>query len=100
MHGYKDGLLTKSNMLVNNYSILARESFERAMLAITDIDPMLDSFRKERLIPKIVEVVLCISAQERDPPSLKWSDLKYVIWHQGGPICRGSVTNPRRSSPS
>ena len=21
------------------------------------------------------------------PPSLKWSDLMYVIWHQGGPIC-------------
>ena len=22
-----------------------------------------------------------------EPPSLKWSDLKYVFWHQGGPIC-------------
>jgi type III restriction enzyme len=35
-----------------------------------------------------------------DPPSLKWSDLKYVIWHQGGPICRGSATSLRRSLPS
>ena len=35
-----------------------------------------------------------------DPPSMKWSDLKYVFWHQGGPICRGGDTSPKRSSPS
>jgi signal transduction protein with GAF and PtsI domain len=35
-----------------------------------------------------------------DPPSLKWSDLKYVNWHQGGPICRGRDTSPRRLSRS
>ncbi len=22
--------------------------------------------------------------QAYDPPPLKWSDLKYVLWHQGG----------------
>jgi hypothetical protein len=22
-----------------------------------------------------------------DPPPLKWSDLKYVFWHQGGLLC-------------
>jgi hypothetical protein len=26
-----------------------------------------------------------------DPPPLKWSDLNYVSWHPGGPICRGSI---------
>jgi hypothetical protein len=25
---------------------------------------------------------------------LKWSDLKYVIWHQGGPIYRGEDIKP------
>src|ERR1039458_5408386 len=35
-----------------------------------------------------------------DPPSLKWSDLKYVFWHQGGPICRGRGTSLRRLSRS
>ena len=30
----------------------------------------------------------------RDPPSLKWSDLKYVFWHEGGPLCRGRGTKP------
>ena len=35
-----------------------------------------------------------------DPPSMKWSDLKYVIWHQGGPICRGRGTSLRRLSRS
>ena len=23
-------------------------------------------------------------SHELDPPPLKWSDLKYVLWHQGG----------------
>jgi hypothetical protein len=36
----------------------------------------------------------------RDPPSLKWSDLRYGFWHQGGPIWRGGDTSPKRSSPS
>ena len=31
---------------------------------------------------------------------MKWSDLKYVIWHQGGPICRGRGTSLRRLSRS
>jgi hypothetical protein len=22
--------------------------------------------------------------EQSDPPPLKWSDLKYVLWHQGG----------------
>jgi hypothetical protein len=35
------------------------------MLAITDTDRMLDSFGNDRLIPKIVEDVLGISAKER-----------------------------------
>ena len=49
---------------------------------------------------------LCINdvpAQEscaNEPPSLKWSDLRYVIWHQGGPICRGSDTSRKRLSRS
>src|SRR5882757_4902231 len=30
---------------------------------------------------------------------LKWSDLKYAFWHQGG-RCRGSITSPKRSSRS
>jgi hypothetical protein len=37
---------------------------------------------------------------KRDPPSMKWSDLKYVIWHQGGPICRGRGTSLKRLSRS
>jgi cation:H+ antiporter len=40
------------------------------------------------------------AAASTDPPSLKWSDLKYVFWHQGGLRCRGSATSPRRSLPS
>jgi len=35
-----------------------------------------------------------------DPPPLKWSDLNYVFWHQGGPICRGRDTRLKRSSRS
>jgi hypothetical protein len=35
-----------------------------------------------------------------DRPPQKWSDLKYVFWHQGGPICRGSVTSLKRLSRS
>ena len=35
-----------------------------------------------------------------EPPPLKWSDLKYVFWHQGGPICRGRDTSLKRSSRS
>ena len=35
-----------------------------------------------------------------DPPPRKWSDLKYVFWHQGGPLCRGSITSLKRSSRS
>ena len=31
---------------------------------------------------------------------MKWSDLKYVIWYQGGPICRGRGTSLRRLSRS
>jgi hypothetical protein len=31
---------------------------------------------------------------------LKWSDLKYVVWHQGGPKCRGSVISLKKLSPS
>ena len=27
---------------------------------------------------------VCIVTGELDPPPLKWSDLKYVLWHQGG----------------
>jgi len=37
---------------------------------------------------------------DAEPPPLKWSDLKYVFWHQGGPICRGRDTSLRRSSRS
>src|SRR4051812_45317169 len=35
-----------------------------------------------------------------DPPPLKWSDLKYVFWHEGGPKCRGSIISLKRSSRS
>ena len=35
-----------------------------------------------------------------DPPPLKWSDLNYVFWHQGGPICRGRDTHLKRLSRS
>ena len=35
-----------------------------------------------------------------DPPSMKWSDLKHVFWHQGGPICQGRGTSLRRLSRS
>jgi hypothetical protein len=35
-----------------------------------------------------------------EPPPLKWSDLSYVFWHQGGPICRGRSTNRKMSSRS
>src|SRR5436305_11456095 len=35
-----------------------------------------------------------------DPPPLKWSDLKYVCWHQGGPKCRESIISLKRSSRS
>jgi Sigma-70, region 4 len=37
---------------------------------------------------------------EDDPPPLKWSDLKYVFWHQGGPICRGRSISLKRLSRS
>ena len=43
---------------------------------------------------------LCTVSCAVDPPSMKWSDLKYVIWHQGGPICRGRGTSLRRLSRS
>ena len=26
----------------------------------------------------------CAPGHQTDPPPLKWSDLKYVLWHQGG----------------
>ena len=39
-------------------------------------------------------------AEAGESPPLKWSDLRYVFWHQGGPICRGSATSPKRLSPS
>ena len=29
-----------------------------------------------------------------DPPPLKWSDLNYVFWHEGGPRCRGRDHKP------
>src|SRR6185437_1915806 len=35
-----------------------------------------------------------------DSPSMKWSDLKDVFWHQGGPINRGRSTSSRRLSRS
>ena len=35
-----------------------------------------------------------------DPPPLKWSDLKYVFWHQGGLLCRRNGTRLKRSSRS
>ena len=38
---------------------------ERVKSAISHVDQMLDAFRKERVIPKIVEEVLGISARER-----------------------------------
>ena len=41
-----------------------------------------------------------LSDDLNEPPPLKWSDLKYVFWHQGGPKCRGSVTSLKRLSPS
>jgi hypothetical protein len=43
----------------------ATVDIERAKAAIIHIDHMLDAFRKERLIPKVVEEVLGISASER-----------------------------------
>jgi len=35
-----------------------------------------------------------------EAPSKKWSALKYVFWHQGGPICRGRSTSLKRLSRS
>src|SRR5215470_3580477 len=32
-----------------------------------------------------------------DPPPMKWSDLRYVFWQQGGPRCRGRATSLKRS---
>src|SRR5271170_4699451 len=43
------------------------------------------------------EFLLAVRA---DAPPEKWSDLKYVFWHQGGSICRGRGTRLKRSSPS
>src|SRR6202040_2397588 len=40
------------------------------------------------------------SAERCDPPPLKWSDLKYVFWHQGGLLCRRNGTRLKRSSRS
>jgi hypothetical protein len=31
-----------------------------------------------------------------DPPPLKWSDLKYVFWHQGGPNAEEALISPHR----
>ncbi|MGA8694975.1 MAG: aminotransferase class III-fold pyridoxal phosphate-dependent enzyme [Xanthobacteraceae bacterium] len=49
---------------------------------------------------KALEALIESEGPDTDPPSLKWSDLKYVFWHQGGPKCRGSVTSLKRLSPS
>lgn len=38
--------------------------------------------------------------QDIDRPPQRWSDLKYVFWHQGGPRCRGRSTHPMRLSQS
>ena len=35
-----------------------------------------------------------------EPPPLKWSDLKYVSWHQGGSERRGRDTSRKRLSRS
>jgi hypothetical protein len=43
----------------------ATADVEQAKFAIEYLDHMLEAFRKERLIPKIVEEVLSISSQER-----------------------------------
>ena len=44
----------------------------------------------ERIMTNLKDVI-------SDPPSLKWSDLKYVFWHRGGLQWRGRDTSPRRS---
>ena len=35
--------------------------------------------------------------ERASPPPLKWSDLRYVFWQQGGPRCRGRATSLKRS---
>ncbi len=57
----------------------------------------LKSCRCSRLKPSCAALA---SIQCTELSSLKWSDLKYVCWHQGGPIYRGRDTSLRRLSPS
>jgi hypothetical protein len=42
-----------------------RSACERAMNAFADIEQLLDAFRQERLEPKVVEEILCITGHER-----------------------------------
>jgi len=71
--------------------VSASEAFLAAKGAVTDF---------EHFCERQQEACVVGSRTAVDPPSLKWSDLKYVIWHQGGPICRGSATSLRKSLPS
>ena len=50
-------------------SVRVRKSTEDGSLAMPD--------------PTAGEITLNLAPAD-DPPPLKWSDLKYVLWHQGG----------------
>ena len=52
----------------------------------------------ERLCEELTEIEKRKASSEA--PSKKWSALKYVFWHQGGPICRGRSTSLKRLSRS
>jgi predicted pyridoxine 5'-phosphate oxidase superfamily flavin-nucleotide-binding protein len=56
----------------------------QGIASVDDGDPLLQNYAEAQF----------------DPPSLKWSDLKYVFWHQGGPICRGGDSSLKRLLPS
>ena len=42
----------------------------------------------ERQVAAIGSAAARLLRAYADPPPLKWSDLKYVFWHQGGLLCR------------
>jgi hypothetical protein len=51
-------------------------------------------------IRDLLRRVLTIHLDPRDPPPLKWSDLRYVFDSQERPRWQGSVTRLKRLSPS
>jgi hypothetical protein len=79
--------------LVNQYHVLTNDQLNEAVITLS---------ARAMITPALLVIPWCIfsGARLNDPPSLKWSDLKYVFWHQGGPICRGGDTSLKRLLPS